>query len=339
MSDDEESIAVCILDVGQHNPKSIFFPQKRLSGQSIDRASKREMLMKQIKKHFSGQPGSRVVRVETKNIVIIGRSRTGKSTIKSMLVNPAATPVDISLLSGTREATMESYFIDSENLILNIIDTPGVFEHNSEQALIRDNAQIMTTIEKCINLEITKFHLICFAFSMPAGIQSDDIEALELFIKYLGPDLARNSCLVITRAEGKTEEQKKKLREELLNDREFKSVSHYFERGIFFTGSINYDDYLNASSAIVDQYKNVLTYRTDLLNEFSKNYEPFQINESFIGEVNRIKKQYEDKCKDLESKLARSNQNDEQRKEIEKLKKELQAEKNRMVPENQCLLS
>lgn len=257
-----------------------------------------------------------------------------------MLVDPTAEPNDLSLVSGTRDASMESYFIDNEHMILNIIDTPGVFEHHNEEALCRDNGQIMKTIERCINLEITKFHLICFAFSMPAGIQSDDIDALELFISYLGPELSRNSCLVITRCESKTDQQKENLKNELLSDLQFKRVAHYFERGIFFTGSINCDDYLNASSAIVNQYLNVLEFRKELLHEFSKNCDPFQISESFIGEVNRMKAQYEARLRDLEMKSTRADRSDHQKQqEIQKLKRELEAERNRMVSESKCLIS
>lgn len=59
-----------------------------------------------------------------------------------------------------------------------------------------------------------------------------------------------------------------------------------------FTGSMNYDDYLAASSAIIDQYMNVVAYRNDLLNEFSKNCEPFQVNQSHISEMRRFEIEY-----------------------------------------------
>ena len=262
--------------------------------------------MKKINEHYLSQNASRVVPVNPKNIVIIGRSKTGKSTIKSMLVNPTKVPTELSLISDTREASIESYFIDGTNFLLNIIDTPGLFESYSDEAMVRDNGTILKVIEKCINLEITKFHLICFAFSMPAGIQSDDVSALQLFIDHLGPDLSKNSCLIITRAESKTEGQRNRLLAELLNDLEFKRISTYFERGIFFTGAINYDDYEAGHASITDQYMAVLEYRKALLNVFSQECEPFEISKSYIGYNRRLQEQKEKEMQVLRSQLVKS---------------------------------
>ncbi|CAF1544925.1 unnamed protein product [Adineta ricciae] len=302
-----------------------------LTGKPVDNTTKREKRMKQIRKHYSEQKSSRVVKVKTQNVVIIGRSRTGKSTIKSMLIDPTAEPKDLSLRAGTIDASMESFFVDDQNLVLNIIDTPGVYEHQSAEAIVRDNQKIMEAIEKCINLEITKYHLICFAFSMPAGIQSDDIDALQLFMDHLGPDVSQNSCLIITRAEAKTSDQREKLRQELLNDSHFKKMNNYFKRGIFFTGAINYDDYQNGNASIVEQYMNVLEFRKQLINEFVKDCEPFQIDKTYVNEMRRIQEEYEAKEKELKSRLAENNQNAEQRKELERVKKELDEAKKRLA--------
>ena len=102
----------------------------------------------------------------------------------------------MNILSDTREATFESFMIDDLAIVLNIIDTPGVFEYCDREDLVRSNEIILQSIEKCINHEITKFHLVCFAFSMTAGIQADDIKALELFKNFLGPTVAKNACLI-----------------------------------------------------------------------------------------------------------------------------------------------
>ena len=130
------------------------------------------------------------------NVLIVGRTRTGKSTVKGILIDPTNVPSEMNILSDTREATFESFMIDDLGIVLNIIDTPGVFEYCDREDLIRSNEVILQSIEKCINHEITKFHLVCFAFSMTAGIQADDIKALELFKSFLGPTVAKNACLI-----------------------------------------------------------------------------------------------------------------------------------------------
>jgi hypothetical protein len=164
---------------------------------------------------------------------------------------------------------------------------------------------------------------------MPAGIQSDDIAALKLFIDRLGPEVSQNSCLIITRAESKTAEQRKTLLNELLNDCDFKQISHYFKRGIFFTGSINHDDFQAGNSSIIYQYKTVLEYRKELLREFASSYEPFQINQSYISEIRRIQEEYEKKIQDLQSNFSTTLQAELGRKECERLLKQADDERKR----------
>jgi GTPase Era involved in 16S rRNA processing len=152
--------------------------------------------MQRIKEHFGKQKHAKVHKVKLVNILIVGRTRTGKSTVKGILIDPTNVPSEMTILSDTREATFESFMIEDLGLVVNIIDTPGVFEYCDQEDLIRSNEVILRAIEKCINHEITKFHLVCFAFSMTAGIQTDDIKALELFKNFLGPAVAKNACLI-----------------------------------------------------------------------------------------------------------------------------------------------
>lgn len=100
------------------------------------------------------------------------------------------------MVSETKGPVFTSFVIPNANLVLNIIDTPGVFERSNKQELIRSDEAILQAIVQCVNLELTKFHLVCFAFSMTAGIQRDDMEALKLFMDRLGPEVSLNACLI-----------------------------------------------------------------------------------------------------------------------------------------------
>jgi hypothetical protein len=225
--------------------------------------------------------------------MLIGRTRTGKSTIKMLLVDPTTVPNDLTLKSGTKDPLFESFFVDDNHVVLNIIDTPGLFEHGTREFDIRDNNTILNTIDVCANREITKFHVICFCVAINNGINQEDIASLNLLVDFLGSEISRNSCLIVTRCEMKDEPQRAALRAELLNDVHFKSIANFFQKGIFFSGSLNYDDYKKGNDSLYDQFVTISEYRLQLIEMFTGEVEPFPISEMAISEIRRRQKKLE----------------------------------------------
>ena len=221
--------------------------------------------------------------VEHVNILIIGRTRTGKSTIKSMLIDPTKPPQDLTLKSDTKGAQFQSFHLQEKDIVINIIDTPGLFERSSNEVDIRDNETILKTIEMCINMEITKFHVICFCVSLTSGINKEDITSLELLIQYLGEETSKNSCLVITHCESKTEEQREKLQQELVQDLYFKKIAPFFKLGILFSGSINRDDFNLGNDSVYEQFFTISEYRAKLIEMFLSVKEPLPITNMLIS--------------------------------------------------------
>ena len=83
---------------------------------------------------------------------------------------------------------------------------------------MRDNETIMRTIEICANRELTKFHVICFCVAITTGINKEDIASLKLLADFLGKEISRNSCLIVTRCESKNDDQRNNMRMELMED-------------------------------------------------------------------------------------------------------------------------
>ena len=284
-----------------------------------------------------------------RNIVLLGRTRTGKSTIKTMLFNPMVVAEKQSLLSVTKDpvldtlhvamrnnghinqsssndanetkqydeeddhATKTSFDEDgstdessdeddsidessngntttnevSEDLVLNIIDTPGLFERGTDKLDSRDNKIIMQAIDTCVNREITKFHVICFCVALPSGINQEDIQALKILLETIGKKISSNACLIITHCETKIGEQRKDFKKQLRADTSFKEIMPYFEKGIFFSGVLNQDDYRIGSENLFNQYKTVTKYRSKLIKMFSQTVEPFPLIETLISDSER----------------------------------------------------
>lgn len=237
------------------------------------------------------------------NILLIGRTRTGKSTINALVVDPTQVPDALTLKSGTREPRFQSFHMAENDVVLNIIDTPGLFEHDTNKVDVRDNDTILRTIGMCMNMEITKFHVICFCVSLTTGVNREDIESLHAWVKYLGLDASKNSCLIITRCESIDEEQRERLKRELSEDMHFKVVRPFFKLGIFFSGAISRDDLERGNDSVYKQFFTINDYRENLIELFLSVRDPIPLERmaatspdfakqyhTLLGKINRSSK-------------------------------------------------
>lgn len=254
---------------------------------TIDENTKRKDLLEKIEIDYRNYGQYKMSKVKSNNIVIIGRTRSGKSTIKSLLFDPTKVPEELTLKSDTRDPLIESFYIADRDTTLNIIDTPGLFERGTATDNIRNNEAILKTIEKCANMEITSFNIICFCIAITAGINEEDVQSIKLFIEFLGNEISNNSCLIITHCETKNAEQRQTIKKELEDDKFFKKIASYFKLGVFFSGSINRDNYNKGSECIIDEYLTISEYRTQLIQLFTSNIKPFPITETKISEIRR----------------------------------------------------
>lgn len=270
-------------------PNFLFSQGSALKDQinKTDTEEERKKYMDRINQDYKDHGQYKVAKAEHKNIMFIGRTRTGKSTIKALLVNPTEVPDDLSLKSGTKEPLFESFHVSDNRMVLNIIDTPGLFEHGSVEVDIRDNETILRTIEICANREITKFHVVCFCVAITAGINEQDIRSLKLLVKFLGDEISRNSCLIVTHCESKNEIQRGNMIKELSEDVYFKEIAPFFQLGVFFSGSLNRDDYNHGNSNLLKQFVTISSYREELIKLFTGDIEPFPISDMVISAIQR----------------------------------------------------
>lgn len=246
-------------------------------GRPENTEAKRQKITQEITVHYNKNGKWKMKQVEHVNILLIGRVRTGKTTIKSLLVNPTTVPKDLTLKADTKDPNFQAFHLQEKNTVLNVIDTPGLFERSNNEIDIRDNVTILTMIKACAYMEIVKFHAICFCVSLTSGINQEDIESIKALIKYFGKETSKNSCLIITHCESKTEEQRQKLKQELVQDTDFKKIAPFFQLGILFSGAINPDDYTQGSDNVYRQYFNISDSRIQLINMFLSVKDPLPI--------------------------------------------------------------
>ncbi|UJR10882.1 hypothetical protein I4U23_015069 [Adineta vaga] len=277
---------------------------------SDDQDKKRSEIMGHIKTVYETNVRHNVERVEQRNVLLIGRARTGKSTIKDVLVDPTMISDYMIMASHTKLATFESFIIQSNNMLINIIDTPGLFERGTEENIVRDNKTILRTIEQCVEREITKFHLVDFCASFECGINTEDIVAIRELTHFLGAGVTQNSCLIITRCESKDSRQRERLIEDVVNNIHFKPLASYFKKGIFFSVCLNRDSWDNATDDLYNQFDTIVSYREKFIDLLTNNIEPFMVQESAISRLRQLVNEQAELKKTTEN-LEKKGQKDE----------------------------
>lgn len=282
------------------------------------------------------------ISVITRNVVLIGRSRSGKSTFKKMLVNPTLVTADMTIFSDTKQASVQSFLMyapdsfdgdssavsrngetnDNHSIpvVLNVMDTPGLSE-KSESGAGRSDQELLDIIGKALNKEMNQYHAIFLCTSLESGSNKDDLEAFMKFRGMLGDNVRDHMCLVITRCESKTSEQQNELLNQMKQLKEYNNMLDYFKGGIFFSGALDFDAFNLANSTEIErQFQAVINMRRKLFEFIVKKEVPINVMNLNMSDVQRILKEQ----KQLAQKITQLEQfGGSKAKEVDTLKTEL----------------
>jgi len=188
------------------------------------------------------------------NILLIGKTTTGKSTIVQTLKNPSKVPPPRRLFSRTIDPELFQFNVyDSKGGLwnLNIIDSPGLFEAREKIDNIRNNEIIMDTIIKFLDENIFDINVVGIVHG-GISILDIDLKAFDIVIGYLGNELSSNAALIITGCEAKSDEELQILKKEFEEGEKLKTIRDYCKLGIIFTGAID-PNYASVFPDIVPQ--------------------------------------------------------------------------------------
>merc|ERR1712137_960401 len=126
-----------------------------------------------------------LINSEHRNVLMVGRTRSGKSTTLEVLKDPCYTPPNDTIFSETVDSKCWSFALKRRSqdgrtvdYSLNLIDTPGLFEVKGGQSgEERTNEVIKNTISQCLENEITHIHAIIMFVTFEAGINQEDVQA------------------------------------------------------------------------------------------------------------------------------------------------------------------
>jgi len=180
-----------------------------------------------LKKEVRDRNGFSLEETKTRNVLIVGRTRSGKSTAVGVLKDPCHSPKSMSIFSDTVEPKFQSFSLDnkesSTKYTLNIIDTPGLKEVKEVGVEARSDLAIMNTINYCLTNEITKINVLLIFISFELGITSDDLSAFQSFIEKFGHDNIKIG-ICVTRSEDKDKQWQTDIEEQLKKHVYFREV-------------------------------------------------------------------------------------------------------------------
>ena len=206
------------------------------------------------------------IHCEERNIILMGRSRTGKSTVAKVMGDVFHFSEEKTLFSETKNVEFRKVTTatnDGRHYYFNIIDIPGFFDISADVKNNLSNNQVKQFINKCISENVCNIHIFAYVFSLHGGINEQDIEAM-IYTRNNFKDLSPNMALVITNCERLTDQQRKDLQENFFQNETVKKhqLMDFFKQGVYFMGCMRREsrDQANKQS-IEEEYNNVLEMR------------------------------------------------------------------------------
>jgi len=186
-----------------------------------------------------------------RNIIILGRTGTGKKTIANKILGDERLQVDSAMTSVTREVRLmmaEEKVDDIIHYIIKIVDTLGPYSREIEKA------SILKEIHEHCTEACDEIHLIIFTFRYGVYEQRE-IDIFTAICEMYPDQIPKISALVITGCESLDEEGRKSLIDELRTETTTKQVVQQMQKGIFPVGFPHLKD---IKPAFKEEYEKVI---------------------------------------------------------------------------------
>eukprot|EP01087_Luapelamoeba_hula_P016021 TRINITY_DN488_c0_g1_i19.p1 TRINITY_DN488_c0_g1~~TRINITY_DN488_c0_g1_i19.p1 ORF type:complete len:1248 (+),score=267.75 TRINITY_DN488_c0_g1_i19:208-3744(+) len=251
----------------------------------------------------------------SRTFLLVGRSRAGKSTAVQVIKDPTVLSAPLSFYAQTREPFTEELYVAHRRdgvcdyYKLDMIDTPGLFEHAQGRDSARSDEEIQQMIVKYIRSKTKQLHGVFFVCSFNEGVTSDDTRAIAALLDtfrgtyYDGRIPSGFINLLVTRCEGKLPASRRRIEEQVKAVPEFKDLFTLDpDLKLFFLGALS-DDHLTGADAVQKHLSNIIQLRTVLMQHIFRADKPCPVSEIAI-----VRKETEDHIARLVNELAAKNQ-------------------------------
>ncbi|CAH9120358.1 unnamed protein product [Cuscuta epithymum] len=128
---------------------------------------------------------------DTRTLVLLGRTGNGKSATGNSIIGERKFK-SMSSSSGVTSTCQLEQTILKDGQIINVIDTPGLFDYSG------DNESIGKEIVKCINMAKDGIHAVLVVFSVRTRFSREEESAVESLCRFFGSKLTDYMIVVFT---------------------------------------------------------------------------------------------------------------------------------------------
>jgi len=244
------------------------------------------------------------------NVLLIGKSQVGKSMIIKNLCNPRYGQSIRTYADTSNPNSYEILLTDKKtnNLIsMTIIDTPGLYDERLKKLEIKDNQEILQLITKCVELNITYFHMIGLVYNIASNITPLDLNAFQIFTKFLGDKFKPISMLIFTHADAMKDDRLLEIIDELKSGEKTKEMFDYCSLGYQLLASLNKDQIAtleddNMEKAIAEKH----LIRIELMRKSFANA-LFDLEEKvYVDQIQQIVLEKETKIKKIQEETKKN---------------------------------
>eukprot|EP01084_Bolivina_argentea_P172445 298710_1 len=249
----------------------------------------------------SHQTDYKLVNAEVRNIIFVGRGRTGKTTLINVLKDRDYNPPPTTVVRDTINASFQSFTIKSKklntNLHINIMDTPGLFERSIDINDQRTNEIILDTIKKCIDMEITKINHVYFVMNLQHGLNTEDIKSFHIFSKlFIG--IGNKISIIISRAQGLSTKDYEHYINQFKTIADLKPMYEKANERLLFLGAVaKRDMYVTSKLKKNVYYQRKTLFEHIIQQNTSFNVKSLNIYNDYLSFLKKIKNVYKDCCK------------------------------------------
>jgi len=186
-----------------------------------------------------GDQNYNFVETDVRNILMVGRTRTGKTQAIRTLKGVQFTAKPLEIFSETEKVDFRSFSLSGDkglNYTFNIIDTPGLAEVKPDGIEERDDEKILETISECLKNEIVRLNCIIFFCTLNLGVNDTDVVVMEKLLKYFGNKV--NIAVCVTRSEIMPVDERERHKNSLKKHKKMGPILKQTNELIFFMGAI-----------------------------------------------------------------------------------------------------
>jgi GTP-binding protein EngB required for normal cell division len=180
--------------------------------------------------------------LEIHNILLLGESRSGKSTYTKLLQNlNYKTKMEVWRGTETPEETISLFNIDGKFIATRILDTPG-FGEASKSGSRADNF-LKNMIAQFVKKNITNLSLVLIVINGSGGLTQAQVNNITNCLKFLGKQVSPKTHLLVTHFENRSQEDEIKWAKEFKENEKMRFLTKACQGGFLFTGALSEEQF------------------------------------------------------------------------------------------------